>query len=107
MADDQPAPIDRPLTDDERDLLNEVMVHGIVVYIEDAATEKTITRLLFKENLRRRLSVPLFIELSAVSEFVCVVCPVCDHRHWIPAGTHTSSCPRRPGTFTITERTTQ
>jgi hypothetical protein len=98
MADDQPAPIDRPLTDDERDLLNEVMVHGIVDYIEDAATEKTITRLLFKENLRRRFSVPPLIELSAVSEFVRVVCPVCDHRHWIPADTRTSSC---PGTFTI------
>jgi hypothetical protein len=31
---------------------------------------------------------------------VNVVCPVCDHRHWIPdAGT--GECSRRPGSFTV------
>lgn len=41
-------------------------------------------------------------------KFVCVVCPICQHRHWVPADTSTSDCPRRPGTFTLaTERTTR
>ena len=39
---------------------------------------------------------------------VQVVCPVCDGRHWVPADSTTSDCPRRPGTFTLaTERTTR
>ncbi|WP_170981215.1 hypothetical protein [Mycolicibacterium sp. CR10] len=37
-------------------------------------------------------------------KFVCIVCPVCEHRHWLPADTNTSECPRRPGTFTLTDR---
>lgn len=37
-----------------------------------------------------------------------IVCPICDGRHWVPADTTTSDCPRRPGTFTLaTERTTR
>lgn len=33
-----------------------------------------------------------------------IACPVCSHRHWLPA-TATGRCPRKPGTFTVTERT--
>jgi hypothetical protein len=33
---------------------------------------------------------------------VNVVCPVCDHRHWLPV-TATGECPRRSGRFTISE----
>jgi hypothetical protein len=34
---------------------------------------------------------------------VYVVCPLCDHRHWLPLS-HTGECPRRrPGRFTIAE----
>jgi hypothetical protein len=29
-----------------------------------------------------------------------VVCPVCDHRHWVPLA-NTARCPRKPGVFTI------
>lgn len=36
---------------------------------------------------------------------VNVVCPLCDGRHWLPADTTTHHCPRRPGTFTLAERT--
>ena len=32
---------------------------------------------------------------------VCIVCPICDHRHWTPDA-DTGTCPRRPGPFTIT-----
>jgi hypothetical protein len=31
---------------------------------------------------------------------VNVVCPVCDHRHWIPV-TSMGKCPRRHASFTI------
>lgn len=30
-----------------------------------------------------------------------VVCPVCDGRHWLPANTTESDCPRRSGVFTV------
>jgi hypothetical protein len=33
--------------------------------------------------------------------FVNIVCPVCDHRHWLPATDDTGQCPRKPGSFTI------
>jgi hypothetical protein len=37
-----------------------------------------------------------------------IVCPICNGRHWVPADTNTSDCPRRPGTFTLaTERTSR
>lgn len=29
-----------------------------------------------------------------------VVCPICDHRHWLPDGA-TGACTRRSGTFAI------
>lgn len=32
---------------------------------------------------------------------VNVVCPVCDHRHWIRDTVGTTQCPRRPGRFTV------
>lgn len=28
-----------------------------------------------------------------------IVCPVCDHRHWVPADRAMHVCPRRSGTF--------
>ncbi len=31
---------------------------------------------------------------------VNVVCPVCEHRHWLPVTT-VGHCPRRPGRFAI------
>lgn len=31
---------------------------------------------------------------------VRIVCPVCDHRHWLPAS-KVGHCPRRCGKFTI------
>lgn len=31
---------------------------------------------------------------------VRVVCPICDHRHWLPL-TSVGHCPRRCGRFTI------
>jgi hypothetical protein len=31
---------------------------------------------------------------------VNVVCPVCEHRHWLPLSA-SGECPRRPGRFTI------
>ena len=31
---------------------------------------------------------------------VNVVCPVCNHRHWLPLSA-SGQCPRRPGRFTI------
>lgn len=31
---------------------------------------------------------------------VRIVCPVCDHRHWLPLST-VGHCPRRCGKFTI------
>ncbi len=34
------------------------------------------------------------------STIVRVVCPVCDHRHWIPQ-TAIGHCPRRVGKFVI------
>jgi hypothetical protein len=37
-------------------------------------------------------------------QFVNVVCPVCDHRHWLQAA-ETGSCPRKPGIFTIANTT--
>lgn len=43
--------------------------------------------------------------LSDGRKFICVVCPICEHRHWVPAANDTSNCPRRPGTFQISERT--
>jgi hypothetical protein len=37
---------------------------------------------------------------------ICIQCPTCKSRHWLPADQSTAICPRRPGTtpFTITER---
>lgn len=37
---------------------------------------------------------------------VQVVCPLCQGRHWIPATDTVGQCPRRPGTFTTTQRKT-
>jgi hypothetical protein len=33
---------------------------------------------------------------------VQVACPHCSHRHWVPEAA-TGFCPRKPGTFTITD----
>lgn len=38
--------------------------------------------------------------LADGSRLVNIVCPVCDHRHWIPAA-GVGNCPRRTGSFTI------
>ena len=37
---------------------------------------------------------------NAGRELVCVVCPVCDGRHWLTAAT-TGTCPRRGGRFAV------
>lgn len=43
--------------------------------------------------------------LSDGRRLVQIVCPHCDTRHWLPSDTETSTCPRRPGDFKISEGT--
>jgi hypothetical protein len=39
-------------------------------------------------------------QLAYGRRLVNIVCPVCDHRHWMP-DTDTGRCPRKPGIFAI------
>jgi uncharacterized OB-fold protein len=44
-------------------------------------------------------------QLGDGRRLVQIVCPQCG-RHWLPADTTPATCPRRPGTFTFSERAT-
>lgn len=39
-------------------------------------------------------------QLGDGRRLVQIVCPVCEHRHWLPSN-DTGTCPRKPGVFTI------
>jgi hypothetical protein len=48
----------------------------------------------------KRASVRQRRTLQDGHRVINVVCPICDHRHWLPDAV-TGRCPRRPGAFTI------
>jgi hypothetical protein len=53
-----------------------------------------------REHVVKRAIVKQRRELADGRRLVNVVCPVCDHRHWM-AKADTGCCPRKPGRFAI------